>query len=72
MGYLYDYTFFEKLKIDPKEHKILLTEPPSNPKENQVKMYTAMFEKYQFQAAKVNIQGKLLVEMRVATWALMC
>jgi actin-related protein len=45
MGHLYDYTFFEKLKITPSDHKILLTEPPSNPKENQVKMYNAMFEK---------------------------
>lgn len=61
MGHLYDYTFFEKLKITPSDHKILLTEPPSNPKENQVKMYTAMFEKYGFQAAKVNIQAMLVL-----------
>jgi len=37
MKHLYDYTFNERLKIDPKEHKILLTEPPMNPKENQKK-----------------------------------
>jgi len=33
MTHLWNYTFKEKLKIDPSEHKILLTEPPMNPKE---------------------------------------
>lgn len=61
MGHLYDYTFNEKMKVDPKEHKILLTEPPGNPKDNQVKMYNMMFEKFQFEAAKVNIQAMLVL-----------
>ena len=33
MKHLWSYTFREKLAIDPAEHKILLTEPPMNPKE---------------------------------------
>jgi len=61
MKHLYDYTFFERMKIDPKEHKILLTEPPLNPKENQAKMLQAMFEIYNFEAAKVNIQAMLVL-----------
>lgn len=58
---LYDYTFNERLKIDPKEHKILLTEPPMNPKENQKKMLQTMLETYQFEAAKVGVQAMLVL-----------
>lgn len=29
---------FEELKVSPKEHPVLLTEPPLNPIENRVKM----------------------------------
>jgi actin-related protein 2 len=58
---LYDYTFNERLKIDPKEHKILLTEPPMNPKENQRKMLQTMLETYQFEAAKVGVQAMLVL-----------
>ena len=35
MNHLWDYTFNEKLKIDPTDCRILLTEPPMNPKENR-------------------------------------
>lgn len=58
---LYDYTFYERLKIEPKEHKILLTEPPMNPKENQKKMLQTMLETYQFEAAKVGVQAMLVL-----------
>jgi actin-related protein 2 len=61
MKHLWDYTFFERLKIDPKEHKILLTEPPMNPKGNREKMLNAMFETYNFEAAKVSIQAMLVL-----------
>jgi len=58
---LWDYTFYDRLKIDPKEHKILLTEPPLNPKDNQQKMLQTMLEHYQFEAAKVSIQAMLVL-----------
>lgn len=61
MGHLWDYTFNEKLKIDPKEHKVMLTEPPMNPKNNKVRMLEHMFEKYGFEAAKVSIQAMLVL-----------
>jgi len=61
MKYLYDYTFFERMKIDPKDHKILLTEPPMNPRENQAKMLQCMFEQYNFEGVKVNIQAMLVL-----------
>lgn len=39
MQLLYDYTFSSsKLNVDPKNSKILLTEPPMNPTHNREKM----------------------------------
>lgn len=61
MQHVWDYTFNEKLKIDPKDHKIMLTEPPMNPLNNQKLMYTNMFETYGFSAAKVCIQAMLVL-----------
>ena len=57
MGHVWDYTFKEKLNIDPTEHKILLTEPPMNPKKNREQMVEVMFEKYGFEACYVAIQA---------------
>ena len=34
MNHLWDYTFDEKMKINPSGRKILLTEPPMNPLKN--------------------------------------
>jgi actin-related protein 2 len=57
MYHVWDYTFNERLKIDPKECKILLTEPPMNPKKNREKMVEVMFEKYGFEGVYVAIQA---------------
>lgn len=39
MKHVWDYTFGEnRLNIDPKNSKLLLTEPPMNPKKNREKM----------------------------------
>lgn len=61
MQHVWNYTFNEKMKIDPREHKILLTEPPMNPLANQTKMLENMFETYGFAGAKVNIQAMLVL-----------
>lgn len=58
MGYLWDYTW-ERLKIDPKDCNILLTEPPQNPLMNRKKMVETMFEKYKFAGVHVEIQAVL-------------
>jgi len=58
--HIWNYTF-DRLGVDPTEHKILLTEPPRNPLENQKKMFEFMFEKYQIPAAKVSIQAVLVL-----------
>jgi actin-related protein 2 len=57
--HVWDYTFDQKLKVNPEECRILLTEPPLNPKKNREKMLEVMFEKYRFKGAYVAIQAML-------------
>jgi len=59
MQYVWDYTFYEKLKIQPKECKIMLTEAPMNPVQNRKKMIEVMFEKYGFRSCYIAIQAVL-------------
>jgi len=59
--YVWDYTFHEKLKINPQECKIMLTEPPMNPKLNREKMVEVMFEKYGFNGVYCAIQAVLVL-----------
>lgn len=59
MKHLWDYTFNEKLQVDTKGMKVLLTEPPMNPKVNRQKMAEVMFEDYQFGGVYVAIQAVL-------------
>jgi len=58
MYHLWDYTW-DKLKVDPKECQIMLTEAPMNPVKNREKMIETMFEKYGFQGLYVSIQAVL-------------
>lgn len=57
--HVWNYTFYERLKINPSDCKILLTEPPENPLANRKKMLQTMFETYGFKAAYVAIQAIL-------------
>ncbi|KAJ1918772.1 Arp2/3 complex subunit, actin nucleation center [Mycoemilia scoparia] len=59
MRHLWDYTFYEKLKIDPSECKVLLTEAPLNPVANRQKMAETMFETYGFSGIYIAIQAVL-------------
>ena len=59
MEHVWDYTFNEKLQIDPTQSKVLLTEPPLNPKKNREKMIQTMFEKYGFQSVHIAVQAVL-------------
>ena len=56
---MWNYTFDEKLRIDPRGRKILLTEPPMNPKRNREEMCQIMFEEYGFDGVYVAIQAVL-------------
>eukprot|EP01091_Cochliopodium_minus_P008102 TRINITY_DN17_c0_g1_i1.p1 TRINITY_DN17_c0_g1~~TRINITY_DN17_c0_g1_i1.p1 ORF type:complete len:391 (-),score=109.57 TRINITY_DN17_c0_g1_i1:87-1259(-) len=59
--HVWDYTFKERLGINPKETKILLTEPPMNPKQNREQMIKAMFETYGFKSVYIAIQAVLVL-----------
>lgn len=59
MRHVWNYTFDEKLRIDPRGRKILLTEPPMNPKRNREEMCQIMFEEYGFDGVYVAIQAVL-------------
>uniref|UniRef100_A0A672MWW9 Actin-related protein 2-B n=1 Tax=Sinocyclocheilus grahami TaxID=75366 RepID=A0A672MWW9_SINGR len=60
MKHLWDYTFGpEKLNINSRNCKILLTEPPMNPTKNREKIIEVMFETYQFAGVYIAIQAVL-------------
>jgi len=59
MQYVWDYSFYDKLKIKPQESKIMLTEAPMNPQQNRKKMIEVMFEKYGFKSCYIAIQAVL-------------
>ncbi|KAJ9102346.1 Actin- protein 2 [Naganishia friedmannii] len=59
MQHLWDYTFHEKLKTETRGRKVLLTEPPMNPKSNRQRMCEVMFEEYGFGGVYVAIQAVL-------------
>jgi len=59
MMHIWDYTFTEKLQINPSGRKILLTEPPMNPLSNREKMCEVMFERYDLGGVYVAIQAVL-------------
>ena len=61
IAHVWDYTFFDKLKVDPKVSKVMLTEAPMNPVENRKKMVEVMFEKYGFMSAYIAIQAVLVL-----------
>mmetsp|Transcript_10542 Transcript_10542/g.24970 ORF Transcript_10542/g.24970 Transcript_10542/m.24970 type:complete len:395 (+) Transcript_10542:207-1391(+) len=59
MVHLWDYTF-DKMKVsDFSQRKILLTEPPMNPKQNRQKLMEVMFEKYGFEGVNISVQAVL-------------
>lgn len=60
--HIWKYTFEDRLGLkDLKECKILLTEPPMNPKKNRENMIEAMFEKYGFKSVYIAIQAVLVL-----------
>lgn len=59
MEHLWDYAFYERMKVDTRDRKILLTEPPLNPLKNRETMCDVMFEKYSFGGVYVAIQAVL-------------
>ena len=59
MEKVWEYCFTNELRVDPSEHKVMLTEAPMNPKANREKMTSLMFETFQVQGLYVSIQAVL-------------
>lgn len=60
MTKLWEYTFKDQLGLQDSEFndaKILLTEPPLNPKANREKMCEIMFEQFGFESVYVAVQA---------------
>ena len=61
MRHLWHYTFYDRLNIEPSDHRIMLTEAPMNPMKNRKKTIEIMFEEYGFQGLHVAIQAMLVL-----------
>lgn len=59
MGHLWNYAFYDRMQIDPRDKKVLLTEPPLNPLANRERMVGTMFEQYGFNGVYVAVQAVL-------------
>ena len=59
MEKIWSHIFTNKLKIDPKEHNVLITEVPSNPKEYKEKISQIMFEKFNVPGLYIAYKGVL-------------
>eukprot|EP01002_Notosolenus_urceolatus_P002591 NODE_1682_length_1334_cov_7.878599_g1396_i0.p1 GENE.NODE_1682_length_1334_cov_7.878599_g1396_i0~~NODE_1682_length_1334_cov_7.878599_g1396_i0.p1 ORF type:complete len:396 (+),score=101.27 NODE_1682_length_1334_cov_7.878599_g1396_i0:63-1250(+) len=59
MQILWNHAFYDKLKIDPKDCRIMLTEPPANSMKNRAKEIEIMFEHYGFRSVFTAISALL-------------
>jgi actin-related protein len=72
MEKVWEYCFTNELRVDPSEHKVLLTEAPMNPKANREKMTTLMFETFQVRGLYVAIQAVLSLYSNGRTTGMVC
>lgn len=56
---VWEHTFYNQLRVDPRGRSVMLTEAPQNPKKNREQMMEIMFEKFNVGASYVAVQGVL-------------
>ncbi len=59
MEKIWNFTFFNDLRVNPAEHPVLLTEPPLNALSNREKMAELMFETFNVPALYISMQAVL-------------
>jgi actin len=72
MEKVWEYCFTNELRVDPTEHRVLLTEAPNNPKANREKMTQIMFETFGVSGLYVAIQAVLSLYANGRTTGLVC
>jgi actin len=72
MEKIWAYCFNNELRVDPSEHKVMLTEAPGNPKANREKMTSLMFETFQVNGLYVAIQAVMSLYSNGRTTGLVC
>jgi len=72
MEKVWEYCFSNELRVDPNEHKVMLTEAPQNPKANREKMTSLMFETFGVQGLYVAIQAVLSLYSNGRTTGMVC
>ena len=56
---IWRHIFNNELRVDPKEHPVLLTQPPLNPVENRERMVKIMFETFEVPSLYIKMQAPL-------------
>lgn len=59
MTKIWNYTYFNELRVDPTEQPVHLTEAPKNPKNNREQMMQIFFEEFSVPSFYVSIQAVL-------------
>jgi actin-related protein len=59
MKSIWEHCFNNELRVNPQDHKVLLTEAPLNPKMNRERMISMMFEDFNVQGTYIAIQAVL-------------
>jgi actin beta/gamma 1 len=72
MEKVWQYCFSNELRVEPSEHKVLLTEAPMNPKANREKMTQLMFETFQVDGLYVAIQAVMSLYSNGRTTGMVC
>lgn len=72
MEKIWSHAFFNELRIDPREHPVMLTEPALNPKSNRERMTQVMFDTFFVPAIYVSTQAILSLYAAGRTTGIVC